>query len=220
MKLLEKQKEQKSRLKSQEPSSALPAAVPAPVESNFENLTVVIQNENRTIQTNKALPTVDDTDKNPSQVLKVANNAVASASNKSPSIASNTSLAKKVLVKNAIDSLNTPKVTDNSKHPAHDIAKLASVKPSNAALATQPKKTAPAPASTDGKETTAKAKPIVMSLAMFAKKTAKERAIVLANYVKRYRTQGFVYDCTLAKSRSIVHYVLFFVSLFSFHPSI
>lgn len=169
MKLLEKQKEQKSRLKNEQ--SSLGQAVPATIENDFENITVVIQNENRTIQTNKPMPT-DDTEKNPSNLLK---------SIKTPLTASNTSLAKKVLVKNAIDSLTAPSAPNTVKLPS---------------AAAQSKKNEPAKAS-DGKESVAKSKPTAMSLAMFEKKAPKERAIVLANYVKRYHAQGFVCDCIL-----------------------
>lgn len=167
MKLLEKQKEQKSRQKIEQPQAKLPLAKEMPTA--VENFTVVVQNESRIIQTSAALP-MDDGDKKPSDLIKVVN--------KNPlSVASNASLARKVLVKNAMDSLNTPKVTDELNRSTDNKEQL-EVKSE--------------PTAADDKESGTKAKPTVMSLAMFAKKTPKLRATILANYVKKYRSQGFV----------------------------
>lgn len=167
MKLLEKQKEQKSRQKIEQPQAKLPLAKEMPTA--VENFTVVVQNESRIIQTSAALP-MDDGDKKPSDLIKVVN--------KNPlSVASNASLARKVLVKNAMDSLNTPKVTDELNRSTDNKQQL-EVKSE--------------PTAADDKESGTKAKPTVMSLAMFAKKTPKLRATILANYVKKYRSQGFV----------------------------
>lgn len=176
MKLLEKQKEQKSRLKNEQQQPALPTALvttvpPAAAEGSFPSLTVVIQNESRIIQTNKAPSVIDDNgDKKPLELMKTVNA-------KSSLTASNVSLAKKVLVKNAMDSLNTPTVTNDLKRSTDNNEKED--------VKNEP---TPTPASALG----AKAKPTAMSLAMFAKKTPKVRATVLANYVKKYRNQGFV----------------------------
>lgn len=180
MKLLEKQKEQKSRLKNEHQQPALATALvttvlPAAVESSFPSLTVVIQNENRIIQTNKAPPVIDDNgDKKPLELMKAVNA-------KSSLTASNVSLAKQVLVKNAMDSLNTPTVTNDLKRSTDNNEK-ADVK----------NELTPTPTPTIASASGAKAKPTAMSLATFAKKTPKVRATVLANYVKKYRNQGFV----------------------------
>lgn len=180
MKLLEKQKEQKSRLKNEE-QPTLPTThakpVPPAVENSFQSFTVVVQNENRIIQPNKALP-MDNSDKKPSDLMKVVN--------KSPLTTSNVSLAKKVLVKNAMDSLNTSKVTNELEHSTDNNEK------SEVKIEPTPTPTQTITTASVDKESGAKAKPTAMSLAMFAKKTPKVRATVLANYVKRYHNQGFV----------------------------
>lgn len=188
MKLLEKQKEQKSRLKNQQhqPSTDI---VPAAVEGN---LTVIVQNENRIIQTNKAL-SMDDSCKNTLDVTKIVNDSTHQSSNKSPLTASNTSLVKRVLVKNAIVSSNTPKVTNESKPAITSATSTLTIKPGQ----NEPASTIVA--ASGGKESTPKAKPTAMSLAMFAKKTPKIRASLLANYVKRYCNQREQYLCGLAK---------------------
>lgn len=194
MKLLEKQKEQKSRLKIQQ-QPTLPThanAVPTAVESNFASLTVVVQNESRIIQTNKAVP-MDDTDKKPSDVMKIAN--------KNTSTALNVSLAKKVLVKNAMDSLNTPKVTISTDNDE----KLE--------MKNEPKPTQTITTASGDREIGAKAKPTAMSLAMFAKKTPKVRATVLANYVKKYRNQGFVYEIDVKNDHLFTTFCFFSPSL-------
>lgn len=177
MKLLEKQKEQKSRLKIDQPQVKLSTTHAKPVE----NFTVVVQNENRTIQTSTAVP-MDDGDKNPLDLVKVVNKS-------SLTVASNASLAKKVLEKNAMDSLNTPTVTDEPKRSTDNEEKLGVNNEPKLTLTTPTQATTTVP---DDKESGAKAKPTAMSLAMFAKKTPKVRATILANYVKKYRNQGFV----------------------------
>lgn len=177
MKLLEKQKEQKSRLKIEQPQAKLSLAKEMPTA--VENFTVVVRNESRIIQTSATLP-MDDGDKKPSDLVKVVNKSTLTA-------ASNASLAKKVLVKNAMDSLNTPKVTDELKLSTDNKDKLEVKNEPKPTQSTQAIATVPG-----DKDSGAKAKPSVMSLEMFAKKTPKIRATILANYVKKYRSQGFV----------------------------
>lgn len=186
MKMLEKQKEQKSRQGKPEetPSTALKPQPPK-AESNFSNLTVVVQNENRIIQTTKSADT--DVEMKSTEPIKTTTiNKVPI--NKTPLSMLNTSLAKRVLVKNAIDILNTPKPSSDSS------AKSAVVKtpisaPSASVLPSVQSKQTPANAVS---EPTADSKSTSMSLAAFAKKTPKVRASVLANYVKRYRNHGCV----------------------------
>ncbi|XP_055313430.1 uncharacterized protein LOC129574883 [Sitodiplosis mosellana] len=180
MKLLEKQKEQKSRVKNQATVAAKP--LPAKPETNFPNLTVVVQNENRFIQTNKS--TEVEVDKNVTEVIKaplvtkVPSNKIVGTNT------SNTSLAKKVLVKNAMAQ-------------ATDAVKVAAVK---AAVATPVQVSSEQPLnSVADSNAITESKPASMTLAMFAKKTPKIKASLLANYIKRYKNHGEQYLNGLTK---------------------
>lgn len=171
MKLLEKQKEQKSRIKNQ----MTVATLQPKSESKFPNLTVVLQNENRSIQTNKASEIENDNKvtelpKTPF-VTKVPANKIVGATT------TNTSLAKKVLVKNAM-----AKTTDSVKVA---VAKP-TVAPPVQVASERPLKIAAV------SSVTTESKPTSMTLAMFAKKTPKVKASLLANYIKRYNSHGFV----------------------------
>lgn len=185
MKLLEKQKEQKSRLKNQTTVIAANNVIkllPTKPESNFPNLTVVIQNENRFIQTNK--PSETENEKKLAEVVKSLPVTKVPV-NKVLVTTTNISLAKKVLVKNAM-----AQATD-------------AVKVGAAAVPVKPLLAKPAPDSspvpgeqslnnTPETNDTEDSKPTSMTLAMFAKKTPKVKASLLANYIKRYKTHGFV----------------------------
>lgn len=188
MKLLEKQKEQKSRQKVEQQQPTVPTTVAKPVPAAVENFTVVVQNENRIIQM------VDDSEKKPCDLTKVINKSSLTA-------ASNASLARKVLVKNAIDSLSTSKVTTESMRRTDNTEKLE--------VKNEPAQTQAMPTGSGDKESGAKAKPTAMSLAMFAKKTPKVRATILANYVKKYRNQGFV-SMPMYSNHSLDYYILLF----------
>lgn len=193
MKLLEKQKEQKSRLKKQTTVIAAnngAKLLPVKPESNFPNLTVVIQNENRFIQTNK--PSEVENEKKVTEVVKSPPVTKVPA-NKVLITTTNISLAKKVLVKNAM-----AQATDAVKAGVAASAAVAvavSVKPLLAKPA-QDSSTVPGEQSlnnaTESNDTEEETKPASMTLAMFAKKTPKVKASLLANYIKRYKTHGFV----------------------------
>lgn len=132
------------------------ANTPAKTDVNFPKITVVLQNEGRFVQTHSA---AGESDKNANDAVKIVS-----------SPASNTSLAKRVLVKNAIETLNSNVTSE----------KIASA-PANEAEAANSTQTA------DSKSTSA-------SLAMFVKKTPKVRASIFANYEKRYRNHGLVFN--------------------------
>lgn len=193
MKQLEKQKEQKSRLKQQQQTgTTVTKIVPIKSDANFPSLTVVVQNENRFIQT-KGSDVVGD--KKIGDSIKIANGNKTNPSQTSKTVlpASNTSLAKRVLMKNAMDSLVSSKVTseltqasdrkgsaatDAATVPPHVLPSVQGEQPSSSASEENP--------TTDTKSTT------TMTLATLVKKTPKVKATVLANYVKRYRNHGFV----------------------------
>lgn len=181
MKLLEKQKEQKSRMKKQTIDST-PESLPVKPDSNYPKLTVVIQNENRFIQTNKAV--AEENDAKPIEEIKVP--AVTKVlTNKLLSTTSNTSLAKKVLVKNAMAQ-------------ATDIPKLSVIKSTNVtpAIALSPvtgeQSLNSAADSQSTTTTTTESKPISTTLAIIEKKSPKDRASLLANYIKKYQNHGCV----------------------------
>lgn len=172
MKLLEKQKEQKSRMKNQ----MTVATLQPKSESKFPNLRVVLQNENRSIQTNKASKIENDNrvtelPKAPLFTKVPSNKIVAAATT------TNTSLAKKVLVKNAM-----AKTTDSVKMA---VAKPTVATPVQVTSEGASKIAADSSVTTESKTTS-------MTLAMFAKKTPKVKASLLANYIKRYNSHGFV----------------------------
>lgn len=189
MKLLEKQKELKSRLKEQ---GTVVKALPVKNESNFPSLTVVVQNENRFIQTD-----AEKEKKSPELIKATIVNKVVTS--KPAVLSPNTSLAKKVLVKNAMDSLILAKVVSepapSSDSNATATATAVTVKPTVAP-------SAQAVSSVEGEQKpnnvtesiseSESMKPSTMSLEMFAKKTPKIKASILANYVKRYTSHGFV----------------------------
>lgn len=184
MKLLEKQKEQKSRLKNQTiaiaPNNAI-KVLPAKPESNFPNLTVVIQNENRFIQTNK--PSEVENEKKVTEVVKSIPLAKV-PSNKILVTTTNISLAKKVLVKNAM-----AQATDAVKAGATTAVKPHLAKPTPDSSSVPDEQSLN---NTSESNDTEDSKPTSMTLAMFAKKTPKVKASLLANYIKRYKTHGFV----------------------------
>lgn len=171
MKQLEKQKEQKSRLQKETTANTQSLPAPAKTESNYPSLTVVIQNENRFIQTIKPTEVENDTKAEVAKIPLVTK----LPTNKPVVTSSNTSLAKKVLVKNAMAQ-------------ATDVAKLAAVKP---AIQTAPV-SAEQSENKGTADATAESKPALMTLAMFEKKTPKARAALFANYIKKYKNHGFV----------------------------
>lgn len=203
MKILEKQKEErKSRVKQQE--QIVPILSTVKPDPNVPNVTVVVKNENRIIQIGKKLDDGGDRDKvltESSQLLKPLN--VNKIATKPPSSTSNTSLAKRVLVKNAMDSLTTTKPETsqlssklNVKAPA---MKLNQILPSVQSNAKQTENTNAEPVITCEVSTTDTKKATTAALAAFAKKTPKVRASLLANWVKKYRNHGEQYLNDLAK---------------------
>lgn len=195
--MLEKQKEEKkTRLSKQEETVSTVTTLKS--EPNFPNLTVVVKNENRIIQTGKKLDGENDKVSTESAQTAKILNVNKLPTNKTQLSTSNTSLAKRVLVKNAMDILSVPKSMIESTQQPESNAKVATVKISLTA------QSAPVPTN---EQTISSAvtnpvtidtanvdsKPTSMSLAAFAKKTPKVRASVLANYVKRFRSHGFVF---------------------------
>lgn len=198
MKMLEKQKgEKKTRLSKQE--QTISKATTLQSDANFPNLTVVVKNENRIIQpTGKKLDGLSEKTTTESSQSAKTLNVNKLPTNKTPLSTLNTSLAKRVLVKNAMDSLSVPKSMSELTQPSESIAKVATVKTS---ITVQ---SAPVQANEQTinsavtnqvaiNTSSADSKPTSMSLAAFAKKTPKVRASVLANYVKRFRSHGFVF---------------------------
>lgn len=164
MKLLEKQKEQKSRIKSETASLTLQPKS----ESKCPNIPVAVS-----IQNNKA-PEIEYDNKvmespKPPLITKVPSNKIVGATT------TNTSLAKKVLVKNAM--IKTK-----------DSVKVAAAKPPVAA----PEQVASERKFKTASDSIVTSKLTSMTLATFAKNTPKVKVSVLANYIKRYNSQGFV----------------------------
>lgn len=193
MKLLEKQKEQKSRLATKASKNG----------SNFPSLTVIVQNENRFIQPNN--PNDTDCDKNASEPIKPLVVKVATTKPLTP--ITNTSLAKKVLVKNAIDTLVSTRVNIELKQDASSSTQIPAVKPAVTVpiQVLSPVQSVEQPSSSANEtkpSISTISKPTSMSLADFAKATPKIRASMLANYVKRYKTHGFVLVFTFKYSRN------------------
>lgn len=175
MKLLEKQKEQKSRLNMQQPVAKVNSTQSAKNESNFPSLTVVVQNDNRFIQTNKSMDMENDAkvDELPKMPL-----ALKTQMSKIPSTISNTSLAKKVLMKNAMAQATDSSLKSSSSSPVK----------------------ATEQSTNNEKNLTNETKPLSMTLEMFSKKTPKAKATMLANYVKRYKNHGFVLHSSFSSS--------------------
>lgn len=182
MKLLEKQKEQKSRLKEQSLN-----ALPPKTESNFPSLTVVIQNDSRFIQTET------DTDKKSSELIKAPIVTTKVATNKTSNSSPNTSLAKKVLVKNAIDSLISTKIANESAQTIESAANGSAFK-SITTTAASVQAISSEQKVNNGTETKDETESKTsISLEIFAKKTPKFKASILANYVKKYNSHGYVF---------------------------
>lgn len=174
MKLLEKQKEQKSRTtESQSPQTV--QVPPAKTDVNFPSLTVIVQND-RFVQNEKNPMAIDK----PKILLNQSKTTTNSSVNKS--------LAKHVLVKNTIENLISEEAKLAAKAEAKEIT-------TNALLSVQiEQKTNSATSENLTEETTSTS----ISIAMLAKKTPKVKATVLANYEKRYHNHGYVHfsrDC-------------------------
>lgn len=194
MKLLEKQKEQKSRLINEKTTPAVLKIIPPQAEANFTSLTVIVQNENRIIQTKKASETDSglaiSTTSDTSKILNV--NKLPTS--KTPATTTNTSLAKRVLVKNAIESLVSSKVPIDEIQNDAECGKVpAAAKPViTAATQASVEDQQPSNSASENKADT-ETKSAPLSLEAFAKKSPKIKASVLANYVKKYRSHGLVY---------------------------
>lgn len=192
MKLLEKQKEQKSRQSNDTSTPSVLKTATAKTKANFSSIKVIVQNENRFIQTEKTsdsdnggMETASDTSK-----ISTVINKVPTTKTLTPT--SNTSLAKRVLVKNAIDSLISTKVADDETKVDVKVEKEPTAKPAIAA-SVQTSVTNEQPSNSASENNgNAETKPAPLSLEMFAKKPAKVKASVLANYVNKYRSHGYV----------------------------
>lgn len=192
MKLLEKQKEQKSRQSNDTSTPSVLKTATAKTKANFSSIKVIVQNENRFIQTEKTsdsdnggMETASDTSK-----ISTVINKVPTTKTLTPT--SNTSLAKRVLVKNAIDSLISTKVADDETKVDVKVEKEPAAKPAIAA-SVQTSVTNEQPSNSASENNgNAETKPAPLSLEMFAKKPAKVKASVLANYVNKYRSHGYV----------------------------
>lgn len=192
MKLLEKQKEQKSRQSNDTSTPSVLKTATAKTKANFSSIKVIVQNENRFIQTEKTsdsdnggMETASDTSK-----ISTVINKVPTTKTLTPT--SNTSLAKRVLVKNAIDSLISTKVADDETKVDVKVEKEPTAKPAIAA-SVQTSVTNEQPSNSASENNgNSETKPAPLSLEMFAKKPAKVKASVLANYVNKYRSHGYV----------------------------
>lgn len=199
MKLLEKQKEQKSRQSNDTSTPSVLKTITPKTKANFSSLKVTVQNENRFIQTEKTsdsdnggMETASDTSK-----ISTAINKVPTTKTLTPT-STNTSLAKRVLVKNAIDSLISTKVADDETKVDVKVEKEPAAKPAIAA-SVQTSVTNEQPSNSASENNgTAETKPAPLSLEMFAKKPAKVKASVLANYVNKYRSHGYVLGTTFS----------------------
>ncbi|XP_031630550.1 uncharacterized protein LOC116345385 [Contarinia nasturtii] len=184
IKLLEKQKDQKSRKRQTSITSVnVPTSKP---ESNFPSLTVVVQNDNRFIQTNKTSE-LEDVTKSPVEVIKIPT-VIKVSTTKTPTV---TSLAKKVLVKNAM-----AQATDAN-------AKISTVK-SAATTSTTPMQIATPPEQTVASTSadivlTTQSKPVPSTGNTITKKAPTMTATTLANYVVRYKNYGEQYLNGLTK---------------------
>lgn len=204
MKLLEKQKEQKSRQSNDTSTPSVLKTTTAKTKANFSSIKVIVQNENRFIQTEKTsdsdnggTETTSDTSK-----ISTAINKVPATKTLTPT--SNTSLAKRVLVKNAIDSLISTKVADDETKVDVKVEKEPAAKPAIAA-SVQTSVTNEQPSNSASENNgNAETKPAPLSLEMFAKKPAKVKASVLANYVNKYRSHGYVVLRFLQTQRHIL----------------
>lgn len=200
MKQLEKQKEQKSRLKQQQQTgSTVAKIVPIKTDANFSTLTVVVQNENRFIQTKGSDA---ESDKNANDTIKISNgNKMNQCQTNKPILPTpNKSLAKRVLVKNAMDSLVSSKASNEltqASDPKIPAAKDATA--TAAAAASAPAHVLPSvhgeqsSSSASEDKSTTDTKSTTMTLATLAKTEPKVQASVFATYVKRYRNHGFVF---------------------------
>lgn len=192
MKLLEKQKEQKSRQSNDTSTLSVLKTATAKTKANFSSIKVIVQNENRFIQTEKTSDSDNGGMETSSDTSKISTviNKVPTTKTLTPT--SNTSLAKRVLVKNAIDSLISTKVADDETKVDVKVEKEPAAKPAIAA-SVQTSVTNEQPSNSASENNgNAETKPAPLSLEMFAKKPAKVKASVLANYVNKYRSHGYV----------------------------
>lgn len=183
MKQLEKQKEQKSRSVQPTPSSTIAIQTAnQSAEVALPSLTVVVQNENRFIQTNNISTTTESE--------KISKATTTNVKNIIKITSGNNTLAKQVLVKNTVNSLVSKQTTiamnqiDTKSIPVKVLsnsgneALLSPTVPSEHSSSKQP----------DNDEQSVQSHSTSVSIATLAKKTPKVQASVLANYVKRFRT--------------------------------
>lgn len=168
MKQLEKQKEQKSRL-------VQPTVNSVKINASLEALPllkVVVQNENRFIQT--------------------ANDVTAESKEKITVIKTtvNNTLAKQVLVKNTINSLVSVAPSPNKgatvSHQSDAKPSATSINKTNPSLLSSVQKTEQLP---NNQPEDVQPTSTSISIAALAKKPPKFQASVLLNYVKRFRAQ-------------------------------
>lgn len=197
MKLLEKQKEQKSQTaktttatqpQAQQLSSLATTPSLAKPNAKFPELRVVLRNDRCTQSDKDTVSTAVDTKKTLFQST-IKTPAL-------PSTNSNNSLAKHVLVKNTIENLISEEVklaaAASSKEVAETTATVIQISNPTLELSTVQKEQ---PVNNNATESESLKKPATstsISIADLANKTPKVQATVLANYEKRYRTHELV----------------------------
>lgn len=194
MKLLEKQKEQKSRTtkitpanQSQAQNASPSATNPNPIEpkTNFPELTVVLLND-RCTQSNRDIISNKETQK-----------SLIQSTIKSPALSStiNNSLAKQVLVRNTIENLISEEVKLAASTSSKDINETTAAITQIAKATLDSSSVQKEQPLNNASKSECPKKPAILSsisIADLSTKAPKVQATVLANYEKRYHTHELV----------------------------
>lgn len=190
MKLLEKQKEQKSRTPKTTPAnqSQTQQASSSATNNNFPELTVVLLNDRYT-QSDK--DTASIVEKQKTLIQSTIKSPVMSSTN-------NNSLAKRVLVKNTIENLISEEVKLAASTSSKEITEMApTITQISQKSLEMPsvQKEQPANNLTESESPKKSVTSSSISFSDLANKTSKVQTTVLANYEKRYRTHELVVIC-------------------------